>query len=201
MNDLEDLNGVTVRGRDGLRGTVRQGMPDWKNPTRVLVALDDGRQIWVPVDLLERREEEIFIPLSQKEIEAYEEDEPLIVIPVVQEELVVGKRSVETGGVRVTKHVREREEEVDEPGYQEEVRVEHIPVNLEIDQPAKVRYEGDTLVIPIMEEALIVRKRLVLKEEVRITKVRKETREQQNVTLRSEEVEVERLSPEEMDES
>src|SRR3712207_8346086 len=46
------------------------------------------------------------------------------VIPVLREELTVGKRVVETGkGVRITKSVSEREETVDEPLTKDEVVV------------------------------------------------------------------------------
>ena len=50
-------------------------------------------------------------------------------VPVVAEELVVGKRTVETGRVRLTKKVREREETVDEPLLREDVTVERVLVN------------------------------------------------------------------------
>jgi stress response protein YsnF len=55
-----------------------------------------------------------------------------------------------------------------------------------------MRYEGDTLIIPVIEEVLVVEKKLLLKEEVHITKYVGETQQEKTVTLRSEEVSVER---------
>jgi len=114
------------------------------------------------------------------------------VIPIIEEELDVRKRKVETGKVRITKIVREREELVDEPLLKEDVEVERVAINRMVDAPVPVRYEGDTMIVPVLEEMLVVEKRLVLKEELRITKRQSEFHLPQQVTLRSEEITVER---------
>ncbi len=119
---------------------------------------------------------------------------PQTVIPVVREELEVGKRRVDTGrGVRVHKTVQERQAVVDEPLAKDEVRVERVKVERTVEAPVDVRYEGDTMIIPVLEEVLVVQKRLVLKEEIRITRRRMETHAPQRVTLRSEQAQVERI--------
>jgi uncharacterized protein (TIGR02271 family) len=100
---------------------------------------------------------------------------------------------LETGRVRVSKTVREREEVVDEPFLRQEVSVERVPIDRFVDGPVPARYEGNTLVIPVLEEVLVVEKRLRLKEEVRVTKIQSEASEPQTVTLRSEEMTVERV--------
>jgi uncharacterized protein (TIGR02271 family) len=121
------------------------------------------------------------------------------VIPVAREELEVGKRRVETdSGVRVHNTVREREAVVDQPLARDEVRVERVNVNRPVDGPVDVRYEGDTMIIPVLEEVLVVQKRLVLKEELHVTRRRSEVRSPQRVTLRSEQAVVERLGREQM---
>jgi uncharacterized protein (TIGR02271 family) len=84
---------------------------------------------------------------------------------------------------------------VDEPLLREEVTVERAAINQIVNEPVPVRYEGDTMIVPVLEEILVVEKRLVLKEEIRITRQRVEQREPQRVTLRSEEVIVERVDP------
>jgi uncharacterized protein (TIGR02271 family) len=117
------------------------------------------------------------------------------VIPVIEETLDVQKRRVETGGVRLSKTVREREALVDEPLSRDEVTVERRTVNRVVDALPTVRQEGDTLIIPVVEEILVIEKRLNLKEEVHITTRRVEARMPQTVTLRHEEVTVERLTP------
>jgi stress response protein YsnF len=83
-------------------------------------------------------------------------------------------------------------EVVDEALQSEEVDVERVTINRPIDEPPAVRHEGDILIIPLLEEVLFVEKRLVLREEIRIKKVQKEIRAPQQVTLRQEQVEIER---------
>lgn len=124
------------------------------------------------------------------------EQTPAAVLPVVEEELRVGKRVVETGRVRVTKSVREREELIDMPLLGEEYEVERVPVELFVDEPVGPRHEGETLVIPVLEEVLVVEKRLLVREELRITRRRTEGRDRRRVTLLSEEVSVERAGRE-----
>jgi uncharacterized protein (TIGR02271 family) len=109
------------------------------------------------------------------------------------EEAEVQKRLVETGKVRVTKRVQERETLVDEPLFREEVEVTRVPMQRVVDGPIPVRDENGTMIIAVLEEVLVVEKRLMLKEEIHIRKHRVETHRPQQVTLRSEEVEVERL--------
>ena len=119
------------------------------------------------------------------------------VIPVVEEILDVRQRRVETGRVRITKTVHEREEEVTAPRVREEVTIERVTLNRMVDAPVSMRQEGDTFIIPLLEEVVVVEKRLMVKEELRITKRRIEERASQQVTLRREEVVVERLDPSE----
>ncbi|HKF96378.1 MAG TPA: YsnF/AvaK domain-containing protein [Gammaproteobacteria bacterium] len=116
------------------------------------------------------------------------------VIPIIREELAVGKRAIETGkGVRVTKTVLEREQIVDEPLAREEAFIERVNINEMIagqDMPT-IRYEGETMVVPILEEVLVTEKRTILKEEVRITRKRREVREPQQFVLRTDQVSAE----------
>jgi uncharacterized protein (TIGR02271 family) len=115
------------------------------------------------------------------------------VIPVVQEELDVETRRVETeSGVRVTKSVQEREEIIDEPLTKEEVDIERVSIDRAVDAPVAVRYEGETMIIPVLEEVLVVEKRLMLKEEIRVTRRRREFHAPERVTLRREIASVER---------
>ena len=119
-------------------------------------------------------------------------EELSVVIPVVEERLDVGRKQIETGGVRVVKDVHEKTETVDEPVIREVVNVERVAVNRVVDSPPDVREEGATVIIPVVEELLVVEKRLVLREEVRVTRTKVVTREPRTVTLRREEAEVQR---------
>lgn len=120
-------------------------------------------------------------------------ENPEIKIPVIQEEIRVDKQVVETGKVRISKRVNEHEELIDEPLLREEVSVERIPINQFVDSPPQTRQEGDTLIIPILREEIILQKRLVLVEELRIRKQITESHQPQRVNLLKEEVEVKRI--------
>lgn len=116
-------------------------------------------------------------------------------IPVVQEELHIDKRTVETGrGVRVHKTVTEEAIRIDEPVAQRGLEIEHVPINAWVEGPVPVqRHEGDTLVVPVLEEVLVVEKRLRLKEEIRITAKASYRHASEQAVLRSEQVSVERF--------
>ncbi|WP_437821844.1 YsnF/AvaK domain-containing protein [Sorangium sp. So ce1078] len=123
-----------------------------------------------------------------------------LIVPVVAQELDVKKRTVESGRVRITKQVHERVESVEEPLASERVVVERVAVNQVVTEPPATRQEGDTLIVPVVEEVLFVEKRLVLKEELRITRIRSvEMSPPERVALRSEDVRVERMPPRDRD--
>lgn len=122
------------------------------------------------------------------------DESTVVVIPVAEEELEIGKREVEAGRLRLQKRVSEHEQTVDEPLFADEITLERVTINRFIEEPTPARIEGDTTVIPLFEERLVVQKRLVLREEVRITRRRIERHAPQTVALRREEVTVERVS-------
>ena len=111
---------------------------------------------------------------------------------LLAEELAVAKEKVETGRVRISTRTREREELVDEDLAREHVEIETVPVGLRIDAVPEVRQEGDTTIVPVVEEILVVERRLLLKEEIRIKRVRTIERHQEKVMLRHQEAVVTR---------
>ena len=113
------------------------------------------------------------------------------VIPVLRETVHVSKREVETGRVTVHKTVTERDEAVEMLLRQTDVSIERVPVNQVVTEAPASRNEGDVLVIPVMEEVLVVEKRLVLKEELHIRKTSSERQAHETVRLRSEQVHIE----------
>lgn len=135
---------------------------------------------------------------EQKIIEQFdaeiETDAKRFVVPVVEEFVSLGKEIVETGKVRVSKRISEREELIDEPLFHEEVSVERVPVNRYVDVAPPVRHEGDVMIVSVVQEQLVMQKRLVLVEELRIRKQVVETHQPQTVVLRREEVDVTRIA-------
>lgn len=125
-----------------------------------------------------------------------ETDTQEVIIPVIAEELVVLTMEKDTGGVRAVKTVRETEQIVDEPLLREQVTVERKTIKRMLDVPALVRQEGDTLIIPVMEEVLVVKRHFLLKEEIHIRKVQTQVHEPQSFIVRSEEVKLEQLPAE-----
>ena len=119
------------------------------------------------------------------------------VLPVVEEQVVVAKRRRVTGAVRVATRTREEERLVDEPYDVEEVEVQRVPVEGDrwVDAPVPDRQEGDTTIVSIHEEVVVVETRLRVVEEVRLTRRRATRRHTERVTVRREEALVERLDP------
>lgn len=122
-------------------------------------------------------------------------------IPVVEERALVRKRKRITGAVQARTVVREREETVDLPVESEEVEVERVARDEWLESPLPVRQEGETTVIPLHEEVLVVEKRLKLVGELRLTRHRRTSRTTREVVLRREEAVVERVEPLEDDRS
>src|ERR671929_369347 len=114
-------------------------------------------------------------------------------LELVEEQLEVGKREVERARVVVRTRVDSREEIAEADLRQEEVSVERVPVGRVVEAPPPVREEGGVLIVPVLEERLVVTTELVLVEEIRITKRSRTERVREPVTLRSERAEVERL--------
>lgn len=117
-----------------------------------------------------------------------------VVIPLHDESVTVGKQRVERSRVRVSTRISEREEMVREALEQEEATVTRVPIDREIDAYPGIRQEGDVTVIPLVEEVLVVERRLVLREELHIRKSRRTVEVEQPVILRSEEAVVERVA-------
>jgi uncharacterized protein (TIGR02271 family) len=111
------------------------------------------------------------------------------------EDLDVKKRQVITGRVQVSAVTHEHEKLVDELLSRERVEVETIPIGKRIDAIPAIRNEDDTIVIPVVEETLAIQRQLILKEEVRVRRVRDEEHFRKTVTLRNQEAVVTRLAP------
>ena len=121
-----------------------------------------------------------------------------VTLPIVAESIDVEKVEVDRGGYRITKRVEARDVLVDEPLRHETVEIERRPLHralAEGEVPA-VRHEGDTTIVPVLKEVVVTQKRLVLVEEIRITRTSATHRDPQSVTVREEHIEIERLGAE-----
>jgi uncharacterized protein (TIGR02271 family) len=114
------------------------------------------------------------------------------VVPIVEETVSVTKRAVPTGRVRIHTAVEERSELVRADLEREHVEVERVPLNREVAAMPAVRHEGDVMIVPVVEEVLVIEKRLVLKEELHIRTVRSVERVEEPIVLRRTVASVER---------
>jgi uncharacterized protein (TIGR02271 family) len=192
---------VRVTDPQGVHGTIdTAAWPLDGRRAEVPVSLEGGLQVWVPVQMLVREGEGRYaVPVALADLKRRADAdarEPPLVLPVIEETLVVETRPVETGRVRIRKVVHEREELVDEPLLREEVAIERVPINRVVEGPIPVRSEGDTMIVSVLEEVLVVETRLLLKEELRITRRRTETHRPVPVTVRRADVTVERVDRE-----
>jgi uncharacterized protein (TIGR02271 family) len=191
---------VRVTDPQGGHGTIdTTAWPLDGRRAEVLVQLEGGQQLLVPLERLVREEDGSYRltvdPAAWEHRRGAGADprEPPLVLPVIEETLGVEIRPVETGRVRIRKVVTEREELVDLPLRREEVIIRRVPINRVVEGPLPVRYEGDTMIISLLEEVLVVDTRLLLTEEVHITTRRTETHTPERVTLRHEDVTIERV--------
>jgi uncharacterized protein (TIGR02271 family) len=110
-----------------------------------------------------------------------------------EEELRAGLRRREAGQVNVKKSVRTEREVVRVPKRREEVDIERVSVEGEAREASTATEADigeDEVVLQVFEEEVVVTKRVVLKEEIRLRKRVVQDEETVEVNLRKEEVEI-----------
>lgn len=110
------------------------------------------------------------------------------------EKLEVSRRQIETAVVRVISTTRSREQLVEEELSHERVEVERVAVGRTVDSVPPVRQEGDTTILSVVEEVVVVERRLVLKEEVHFRRVKTTEQHRETVTLREQDATVTRTA-------
>ena len=126
--------------------------------------------------------------------------DPALSFNVMEEQASVSKEVVEQARVRIVKKVHEDIERVDLSSKAEQVEVHKVVINKYVDEAPAVRYEGDTMIVPVMKEVVVMEKRLVLAEEIHITTKTVKTTDEREIPLLREEVHVERVSKDKIDE-
>ena len=115
---------------------------------------------------------------------------------LLAERVVVEKRLVRGDTVRVSTVTNIREQEVAEPLNREHVEIERVTIDRVIQDVPPIRQEGDVIILPIIEEVLVLERRLVLKEEVRVRRVQVTEVHRETVSLRQQSALVTRSKPE-----
>lgn len=114
------------------------------------------------------------------------------VVALAQEQLELSKHEVERGRVVIRTRVEERDELAELELLQDEVTVECVPRGVPVETKPAMREEDGVLIVPVVEEQLVVTTRLILKEEIRIIRRSYTKLVREPVRLRFEQVDIER---------
>jgi len=194
------LPGARIRGEGGFIGTVEYLEHHWsgpdERPDRMIVRSDDGRWRYsIPLMFVTKVTQGTFHPIAQVAItpdelthyiteelppsagsatiarqESPAPGEPATLrVPVAIEELVVHKQPEPIGMAHVHKGVERREQEFSVPVYHEETEVERIPAE-QFDVRAQAEANPNDVIVPVLEERLVVYKESVVTEYIRIRK-------------------------------
>jgi stress response protein YsnF len=116
-----------------------------------------------------------------------------VVIPVIEEKVEISKKVVDKAKILVSKTVNKHIESYDIPLSSEEIVVKRVPKNELIDKaPEGIRYEGDIMIIPVLKEVAVIEKRIMLVEEIHVSKFKYDKVETRDVEVRTEDIEVKR---------
>lgn len=192
-----------VVANDGQRGTFRPPEP---STAYVDVTPDNGPPLRVPTHLLQPQPDgtyrlavaftDLHAASNAPSPKAHPDDSAAVqqTMPLVEESLELHHKTVETGKVQVIKTVHTEEKEVDLPIEWEEVTIERVPMDQIVSEAPGIRREGDCTIIPLVEEILVVEKRLIVREEIRLTTRRTQTHRKEIIELRKESAQIKRVS-------
>ncbi len=108
------------------------------------------------------------------------------ILPLHREDLVAGKRVVERV-CRVETVTEVREQRVGMPLRHERVEIARVPVDRFVEAMPDIRREGELTIMPVVDEVLVVERRLLLREEVHIRRVTEVEQHTETLELRTQE--------------
>lgn len=189
------LPGARVRGEGGFIGTVEHLEHYWSSPherpDRMIVRSDDGRWRYsIPLMFVSSVTQGTLRPIVQVTVgpdelthyivgelparetsraSAAPSESATLRVPVAAEELVVHKQPETVGMAHVHKGVEQLAQEMTVPVYHEEAEVERIPAE-QFDARAQAEGNPNDVIVPVVEERLVVHKESVVTEYIRIRK-------------------------------
>ena len=116
-------------------------------------------------------------------------------VPLYQEHVSIQKTEAVTDRLRVSTHAEARVVLVEEDVERGQLSVERVATERAVSQAPEPRQEGDTLIVSVVEERLIVEKRLFVIEELRITRTSTTQHVSQTETVRTMRATVEHAEP------
>lgn len=188
--------GRNAQGLDSVEGSKQnevelRGVVDASRPQTVL-RLQSGQTITVPTAILLQSAQtpaaETGSPqLAQEAIAAHEQT-----IPLVAEQMQVGKRTVATGAVRLHRGTESFTDTVGIDLTRIGWEVERVTVGELVAERPEIREEGEVTVFPLVEERLVARREYFLLEEVRVRRVATTTQRSATLDLKRDVLTVER---------
>jgi uncharacterized protein (TIGR02271 family) len=183
MDDWRRARGALVVSSDGEEIGVVEQVDSTEPPFLVVRTHKDARAVRIPVTAVDRSvstRDRIVVPgdLSAVLDTGATTGTAALTIPVVAEQAFANVREVEQGRAVIEKRVEVVPHVATIDIGTDEIEIERVRLDQDVDEPPVVRQEGDTLIVPLVEEVLVVSKRYVVREEVRVTKrrvVRQET--------------------------
>lgn len=172
--------GTPVRTQNDSFGTIEEVVADRAAASESVLRVrreSDGSVIDVPAHVIDtarsNADEVVLLAGFEQPVAAATTDKAdELIIPVREEVLVPVTRETDLGKVIVHKRVEDVPVSSSVDLGRDQVAVERVEINETIDTMPGPRQEGDTLIIPVVEEVLYTEKRLMLREEIRITKQR-----------------------------
>jgi len=123
------------------------------------------------------------------------------VIPIIEEQLRIDKKIIEKARYTFDKEVAEEQVELNIPLNQEHITIEKKEINQYVETaPPAVRYEGDTMIISVLREEAVIVKKIMLVEELHVTRHSSEEMHSSTHTVRKEKIiinKIEKLTPDE----
>lgn len=173
----EVMPGDRVFATDGEVGTVHEVIAgDDGRPASIVVACTDGQSVEVPLPTVTSAAGgEVRLAISRQALHdgmTSPQGYDITRLSVHEEVLEATTAPVQRGTVRVVRRVETAPVSEVVQTWQEVVDVERVPVNREIDVAPEPWMDGDTIVIPVVEEVVVTETRLVLREEVRVKRRR-----------------------------
>jgi uncharacterized protein (TIGR02271 family) len=190
------VEGARVLDRDdNPLGTLERIDTASPPPSLVVRRDDNGQTVRIPLERIDpaRSTDRLIVLRDGSTEEGPEPASERVTIPLASEELVPHLHNVAKGRVLVHKRVETTPVAEDIEVEYDEVDVERVAVHRDVDAMPPVRHEGDTMIVPVVEEVLVVEKRLHLVEELRITRRRVTDVETVRDELRREVVEIEEV--------
>lgn len=115
-------------------------------------------------------------------------------IPIIQEEARVDKREVPVERVNMRTSTEEERVVIRDTVRRDHVELTRVPVDREIAEAPSVRTVGDVTVVPVVEERLVIEKRLFLTEELHLRRTIGSEAVELPTALRRTRVDVERTT-------